>query len=37
MLHCERSSLKVRNLEERGRDWAHIYDAYLSLVAIVCI
>jgi hypothetical protein len=29
--------LKVRNLEERGRDRAHIYHAYLSLVAIVCI
>jgi hypothetical protein len=26
-----------KKLEERGRDWAHIYHAYLSLVAIVCI
>jgi len=27
----------VRNLEERGRDWAHIYHVYLFPGAMVCI
>jgi hypothetical protein len=26
MLTSKKQSLKVRNLEERGRDWAHICD-----------